>query len=107
MSPKDSDSCDGGVCECQVEADKSELTRLQSESDSLRTELATERTERGKTESSMARRNEELATVREDLKQTLTAVREDLKQALENASTKDFVVRDLNQQMALLQREVW
>ena len=96
MSPKDSDSCDGGVCECQVEADKSELTRLQSESESLRTELATERTERGKTESSMARRNEELATVREDLKQ-----------ALENASTKDFVVRDLNQQMALLQREVW
>jgi len=62
----------------------------------LLTRLMTEQSERGKMENDMARRSEDLA-----------AVREDLRQAVDKISAKDSVICDLGQQMALLQHEVW
>jgi len=80
----------------QNEDRESETSRLKSEVESLQTRLTLERSERGKMESVVSRRDEELAGVKVDLKQTLDSV-----------ATKDLVILDLSQQLEVLRHEVW
>ena len=88
---------------CQSEDQANEIISINAELESLRTQLSAERSERGKMESDMAQQTAALSTAREDL----SAVRKDLKRAVDNISTKDHVISDLKEQMALLQHEVW
>jgi len=89
--------------DCQSEDQANEIISINAELDSLWTQLSAERSERGKMESDMAQQTAALSTASEDL----SAVRKDLKRAVDNISTKDHVISDLKEQMALLQHEVW
>jgi len=89
--------------DCQSEDQANEIISINAELESLRTQLSAERSERGKMESDMTQQTAALSTASEDL----SAVRKDLKRAVDNISTKDHVISDLKEQMALLQHEVW
>jgi len=83
------------VCKSQNKDGETELARLRSELESLRSLLVRKQMELGKMETSISQLTNELITSRAELSK-----------AIEKTAKNDAKILDLNQQMALFQHEV-